>query len=96
METSSRGSAVLRRIPSAYLLAVFAFAATVSVLALRQHLRVPYNDDWRLLDAMYQAPLGEWLFSVQNGQCPPPRLSRCAGPVKGWHRELRPDGLGSP
>ena len=68
------GSAAPRLLSAAYLLAVLGFAATVSVLALRWHLSVPYNDDWRLLDDMLRTPLGSWLFSVQNGHRIPATL----------------------
>ncbi|MFI5216847.1 MAG: hypothetical protein ACHQ3O_09925 [Candidatus Limnocylindria bacterium] len=74
MEPSRPGSAAPRLLSTAYLLSVLGFAAAVSALALRQHLRVPYNDDWRLLDDMYRAPLGEWIFSVQNGHRIPATL----------------------
>ena len=74
MEASSRASAAPRLLSTAYLLSVLGFAAVVSVSALRQHLSVPYNDDWRLLDDMYRTPLGSWLLSVQNGHRIPATL----------------------
>jgi len=74
MEVSGPGSAAPRLLSTAYLLSVLGFAATVSALALRQHLSVPYNDDWRLLDEMYRTPLGSWLLSVQNGHRIPATL----------------------
>jgi len=74
MEVSRPGSAAPRLLSAAYLLSVLGFAAVVSVLALRQHLSVPYNDDWRLLDDMYRTPLGPWLLSVQNGHRIPATL----------------------
>ena len=74
MAASRPGSAAPRFLATAYLLLALLFAAVVSILALQQHLSVPYNDDWRLLDDMYGSPLGEWLLSVQNGHRIPATL----------------------
>jgi len=74
MEASRPRCAAPRLLSTAYLVSVLGFAAVVSVLALRQHLSVPYNDDWRLLDDMYRTPLGPWLLSVQNGHRIPATL----------------------
>ena len=74
MEVLGPRSAGPRLLSAAYLLSVLGFAVIISVVTLRQHLSVPYNDDWLLLDEMYRTPLGAWLLSVQNGHRMPATL----------------------
>ena len=39
----------------------------VSALALLDHHRIANADDWRIYDDMFSHPLGEWIFTSQNG-----------------------------
>jgi hypothetical protein len=74
MEVARSGSRFPRLLAITTSSLALGFAVAVSMLALREHIRVPYLDDWRLLDEMYLAPLGTWLFSVQTGHRMPATL----------------------
>jgi hypothetical protein len=65
----------MQRLARIYLGLVLAFALAVSLLALRDHLRIPFVDDWRVLDRYQSQPLAEYLFTAQNGHYLPVTLA---------------------
>jgi hypothetical protein len=65
----------MQRLARMYLGLVVAFALAVSLVALRDHLRVPFVDDWRVLDRYQSQPLAEYLFTAQNGHYLPVTLA---------------------
>ncbi|MGE4609711.1 MAG: hypothetical protein AAEJ52_23490, partial [Myxococcota bacterium] len=58
---------MIRRLVFGYVACVALFALVASVLALRDHYVVPYSDDWRIADDLFQKPLAEWVLTDQAG-----------------------------
>jgi hypothetical protein len=65
----------MQRLARIYLGLVLVFALGVSLVSLRDHLRVPFVDDWRVLDRYHSQPLAEYLFTAQNGHYLPATLA---------------------
>jgi hypothetical protein len=61
-------------LPRTYLILVTVFASAVCGFALREHRRIAYIDDWRILHLLFTQPLEQWLFAAQNGHRVPGTL----------------------
>jgi hypothetical protein len=57
----------LRVVAAAALGGALLFMAHASRVALREHITVPYLDDWRILDGFLSRPLLAWLSEGQTG-----------------------------